>query len=301
MNPENKSLDELITGAISRETPEFDFNKWKQNHKKEIDIFESQVKPNSVTFERNIRMVTLWRKVGYIAASILIISSLVANFVLSQKVTGLKNELKQARHNIALAATDNTATINFYLKEHQKTIARYASQDSAASQPVLMHIDYDDILYYEFLDDEPEFMRPGIIFRGPLYRRQVGSSNAPAISNGHSLTLSEARETIDFGFVAPARLFPGYSLDQIRRIEDSDTIQLLYTDAISTVSLFEQPLEGQRGLGPQDFREYAVYNNQAEGGGTILAWRNDALSYVLIGNVEMSQLMNMAQSISTAR
>jgi len=39
---DNKNLDELISGAISREDPKFDFNKWKQAHKKEIEIFESQ-------------------------------------------------------------------------------------------------------------------------------------------------------------------------------------------------------------------------------------------------------------------
>jgi len=38
----NKNLDELILGAISREDPKFDFNKWKQAHKKEIEIFELQ-------------------------------------------------------------------------------------------------------------------------------------------------------------------------------------------------------------------------------------------------------------------
>jgi len=60
-------------------------------------------------------------------------------------------------------------------------------------------------------------------------------------------------------------------------------------------------LDGQRSLGPQDFREYAVFQNKGQGGGTILAWRDDVLSYVLIGNVEMSQLMNMAQSISAGK
>ncbi|HUV67752.1 MAG TPA: hypothetical protein VMW24_27930, partial [Sedimentisphaerales bacterium] len=69
----------------------------------------------------------------------------------------------------------------------------------------------------------------------------------------------------------------------------------------NSVSLFEQPLDGQRGLEPKDFREYAVFRNKEQTGGTILAWRDDALSYVLIGNTEMSQLMNMAQSISAGK
>ena len=78
-------------------------------------------------------------------------------------------------------------------------------------------------------------------------------------------------------------------------------MQLLYTDGIHSVSLFEQPLDGQRGLETKDFREYAVYRHTEQGAGTILAWRDGALSYVLIANTDMSQLMNMAQSISAGK
>ena len=38
----NKNFDELITGAIGRDKLRFDFNKWKDTHKKEIDIYKSQ-------------------------------------------------------------------------------------------------------------------------------------------------------------------------------------------------------------------------------------------------------------------
>jgi hypothetical protein len=78
-------------------------------------------------------------------------------------------------------------------------------------------------------------------------------------------------------------------------------MQLLYTNGINSISLFEQPLDGRRGLEPKDFREYAVFQNKGQAGGTILAWRDDALSYVLIGNAEMSQLMDMAQAISAGK
>ena len=37
-----KNLDEQICRAISREQPKFDFDKWKANHRKEIQIYESQ-------------------------------------------------------------------------------------------------------------------------------------------------------------------------------------------------------------------------------------------------------------------
>jgi hypothetical protein len=164
-----------------------------------------------------------------------------------------------------------------------------------------MRVNRHDILYYESLDDELGYMRPAIILRGPSSEREIDSSQAPAISNGHTLTLSEARQAAGFNPASPARLYPGYCLDEIRRVEGRDAIQLLYTDGIDSISLFEQPLNGQRGLGPKDFRAYAVYRNKGQAGGTIPAWTDSALSYVLIGNIEMSQLMDMAQSISAGR
>jgi hypothetical protein len=225
-----------------------------------------------ILVEGELWRFAFWRKAGYLAATFLIISSLVACFVLSGKNADLKYELEQARQDIALAATDDTTTINLYLREHQDVIARSASLQRSSPQPAQMRVNQDDILYYEFFDD-----------------------------GGHTLTLSDARKTAGFDLVSPLWFHSGYSLDQIRRIEDRDALQLLYTDGISTVSLFEQPLDGQRGLTRQDFREYAVYRNAEQSGGTILAWRDDELSYVLIGNTDMSQLMDMAQSISAGK
>jgi hypothetical protein len=306
MNTEksNKNLDELISKTIGRSTPKFDFDTWKHTHKKELDIFESQKAGKQISHSRpalNIRRIIFHRQMGYRAAAFLIVISLAACFVLSGKVTELKAELEQVRRDSAIAPTDDSATINFYLREHQDMLAQNASRNSAPIPPVQMHIDRDSILYYEMFDDQPDYMRPGIIVRGPSYQSQVGSPQAPAISNGHTLTLSEARQSADFNLVAPSRLFPGYCLDQIRRIEGRDAMQLLYTNGINSISLFEQPLDGRRGLEPEDFREYAVFQNKGKAGGTILAWRGDALSYVLIGNAEMSQLMDMAQSISAGK
>jgi len=258
-----------------------------------------QSKSQAVAGQASIWKIIAKSHAGKIAAALLVISTLTACFVLSQKVAELKNEL--ARRDANLAGTDETTTINLYLKEHRDIVARYASASSAPPQQLQMHVSRDDILYYEFLDDGPEFMSPGMIVRGPSYQRQISSPEAPVISNGHTLTLSEARKAADFELQAPARLFPGYCLDQIRRIEGRDALQLLYTDGINSVSLFEQPLDGQRRLSRRDFREYAVYQNAEQTGGTILAWRDDARSYVLIGNAELSQLMNMAQSISAGK
>ena len=260
-----------------------------------------QSKKQAVAERTNIWIMILKNNVGKIAASFLVVSSWAACFVLSGRVTDLRNELELARRDVAITPTDDSATINFFLKEHRDVIAQHASASPVVQQPAQMRVNPHDILYYEFLDDEPEYMSPGIIVRGPSSQQDIDLPKAPVISNGHTLTLSEARKTADFELHAPARLYPGYSLDQIRRIEGHDALQLLYTDGINSVSLFEQPLDGQRGLSRQDFREYAVYRNKGQAEGTILAWRDDALSYVLIGNIEMSQLMDMARVISAGK
>jgi len=237
---------------------------------------------------------------GGLAAALLVVTSWVA-FDLHREVADLRDELELARQDIPPARPDDTTTINLYLKEHQDIVARHASLSATALQPTQMRVDQHDVLYYEFFDDGPEYMRPGIIVRGPSSEQQIGSSKAPVISNGHTLTLSEARQAAGFDLVSPTWLRPAYALDQIRRIEGRDALQLLYTNGIDSVSLFEQPLDGQRGLSQEDFREYAVYRNTERSGGTILAWRDDELSYVLISSSDMSELMDMAQSISAGK
>ena len=265
-------------------------------------------KRQAATEQPSILKMIVKSKVSRVAAALLVVSSLVACFVLSGRVTDLKAELELARRDVAIAQrdaaiapTDDTTTINLYLKEHRDVVAQHASFRPATPQPGQMRVNQHDILYYEFLDDGPEYMRPGIIVRGPSSEREIDSSRAPVISNGHTLTLSEARQAAGFDLVSPSWLHPGYTLDQITRIEGCDALQLLYTNGVNSVSLFEQSLNGQRGLSRQDFREYAVYRNTEHAVGTILAWRDDELSYVLVGSTEMSQLMDMAQSISTGK
>jgi hypothetical protein len=262
---------------------------------------ENSKKESSTVYKPNMWRIIAGSRAGGLVAAFLIISSLVAILMQSREVTNLRHELELARHDAATAGTEESAIINFYVEEHQDIVARHASLSQAQSEPMQIRVSQDDILYYELLDDQPEYMHPGIIVRGPSSPRQISSSEAPVIANGHSLTLSEARKTANFELQAPPWLDPGYRLDQIRRIEGRDALQLLYTDGINSVSLFEQSLDGQRGLSRQDLREYAVYRNTGQTTGTILAWKDDALSYVLIGNAEMSQLMNMAQSISTGK
>ena len=119
---------------------------------------------------------------------------------------------------------------------------------------------------------------------------------APPISKGKILDLSQARKVVDFEPAAPARLHPGYILDSVRKIANYNSLHLIYTNGINTLSLFEQSLDGKNRLAAQDFREYAVYRSSQSA--TILAWRNGSVSFVLIGNEEMSRLMEIAQAVS---
>jgi len=328
MKDRNRQIDRYLDGSLDANEIKELFA-WLAESQQNAEVFARQsllhqhltelldggfVKPLETTSGKPSKPETVqvnvrsWRRIqrlvwaGGLAAAFLIIFSLVMALIRSQKeVTDLKHELELARHDAATVETDDSAIINFYAREHQDVVAQHASLSPAQSEPMQIRVSQDDILYYELLDGQPESMSPGIIVRGPSSQGQISPPKAPIISNGHTLSLSEAKETANFDLVAPLWLHPGYELDQIRRIDGREALQLLYTDGIRSVSLFEQPLDGQRGLEAKDFREYAVYRNAEQAAGTILAWKDHELSYVLIGNADMSQLMDIAQSISAGR
>jgi hypothetical protein len=172
---------------------------------------------------------------------------------------------------------DDLATINLYMTEHQEAVLQAASAESLDRQPARVSLSREDILYYEFVDGE----------------RQL------------SLTLPEARKAVSFEPVAPSRIHPGYILDGITKVPGRESLHLVYTNGIETLSVFEQPLGGKQGLAAEDFRKYAVYKSAAsaevasgQAGMTILAWKNTHVSFVLIGRAEMSRLMEFAQVFS---
>lgn len=202
---------------------------------------------------------------------------------------------------------DDLNTINLYLTEHQgavlKTVSNVLSPETGTRMPART----EDFLYYEQIDRFPQYSRPGVVFRGPSkYQRETPMSEIPSISKGEILDLPKAKIAVDFEPAAPTRLYPGYILDSVRKIENYNSLHLIYTNGINTLSLFEQSLDGKNMLAAQDFREYAVYrsNQSAQDMGktpdksTILAWRNGTVSFVLIGNEEMSRLMEIAQAVS---
>jgi hypothetical protein len=201
----------------------------------------------------------------------------------------------------------DTDTINFFLTEHKGVELKNVSGELAPQTEARISVPPEDFLYYEHIDGFPRYIRPGVVLRGPSkYQREIPKFDAPPISKGEILDLSQAWKAVDFEPVAPVRLHPGYILDSIRKIENFNSLHLVYTNGINTLSLFEQSLDGGAGLDAQDFREYAVYRSiqdnafpmTASDKATILAWRNGSVSFVLIGKEDMSLLMDLAQAIS---
>jgi len=206
------------------------------------------------------------------------------------------------RHSLqkpALKVPHDLATINFYLQEHQEVIVQTVSEETSTQPTAQMSVGRDDILYYEFIEKFPKFTEQGLIILGPLKREKIHSPKALTISNWN---------VVDFDPVAPPRLPHGFILDSIRKIAHYNSLHLLYTKGRDTISLFEQPLQGKGVLAAQDFREYATYlvvesdtGSKEQGRVTILAWSNGTLSFVLIGKKDMSQLMDIMQSISRTK
>jgi len=212
--------------------------------------------------------------------------------------------ISQQLQKPAPQARAELAPINFYLTEHQEAVAHTVPAGLSARSPSRIPIERDDLLYYELLDDFSETRRPGVILRGRATQEDVRPAPSPSGSREQVLPLDQARKAVDFPLVAPARLHPGYILDSVRKIAGRNCLHLLYTNGINTLSLFEQPANGERGLAAKDFRQYAVYRSEEpapeQAKVTILAWTSGEVALVLIGKAELSQLMDIGQLINEA-
>jgi len=201
----------------------------------------------------------------------------------------------------------DSETINLYLTEHQGAVLRAVSEEPASEIKTQISVPREAFYYYEYIDGFPRYSRPGVILKGPSKsQKEIPMPEVPTISKGEIVDLPQAWKAVDFEPVAPVRLHPGYILDSVRKIEDYNSLHLIYTNGINTLSLFEQSLDGTKGLAAQDFREYAVYRSieadelpmTGSDKATILAWRNGSVSFILIGNEEMTRLMEIAQTVS---
>lgn len=82
---DSKKLDELISGAIGRVKVQFDFDMWKQIHRKQIDIFKSQTSSGKALHSAeppNIWRTIMKSRITGIAAAIAVIASVIIGVTL---------------------------------------------------------------------------------------------------------------------------------------------------------------------------------------------------------------------------
>jgi hypothetical protein len=197
-------------------------------------------------------------------------------------------------------SNEKNVVINFYLKEHHKAIMEvdYSIQVS----PREIELGYENIFYYNTIKDSDRLSpgEAGLIIRAPYpngIKTSTDPSRAKNIVNGRNLTFQEAAEAVSFNIVASQTLYPGYFLESIKKIEKEECLQLIYTNGINTLSLFEQTLGSNKKFQSNDFREYVFYSEREKSAINILGWNNKDISFTLIGEEDLSQLMRIIREI----
>jgi len=227
------------------------------------------------------------RKIGPGLAAVLVIAALIAGYIRFSPTRIAEPEMEKI-------------TVNFYLKQHENAImqASYSTEPRQSG----IELGYEDVFYYDAArgPDREWPKEMGIFLRAPrrsVYPARREPSQADDLSNGHSLNLKEARESISFNVVAPHILHPGYFLENIRRIEGKECLQLIYTNGISTLSLFEQAFRSEEKFHSSDFREYVMYSKGNGEPVNIIGWNSAEVSFTLIGEQDLSHLMGIIRAI----
>ena len=227
------------------------------------------------------------RKMSPGLAAVLVIAALIAGYIrLSPTRIGEPEAEK--------------ITVNFYLKQHENAIMQ-ASYSTGPSQSGV-ELGYEDVFYYD-AGRGPDREWPGemgIFLRAPrrsVYTARREPSQADDISNGHSLSLKKAQEAVSFGVAAPQILHPGYFLENIRKIKGKECLQLIYTNGISTLSLFEQAFRSEEKFHSGDFREYVMYSKGNGEPVNIIGWNSADVSFTLIGEEDLPHLMGIIRAI----
>jgi len=219
-------------------------------------------------------------------------------------VTLLINNWLQKPFSISIK---DQATINFFLQEHQGAVVQSISNELLSRPASHLYVGRDDILYFEYVENHPKGIQPGMVIKGPKTKKHIALKKAPEITKGRSITKTEINLNVDFSPFVPEKLPNEYILTSIQAIEDYNALHLLFTRGLDTISLFQQSTRSPEGLSAQDFRDYALYCSQEpetdvniKGKGTILAWSNSNISFVLIGDADLSELMAIVTSINQA-
>ena len=94
MKPENndKEMDELITRAVSRQRPTFDFDKWRQDHQEEIQTYKAQAKkPSDPVKSSGSWRIIMKNPITKLAAAAVIIIAILAGlpFITTNSNSGI--------------------------------------------------------------------------------------------------------------------------------------------------------------------------------------------------------------------
>ena len=226
---------------------------------------------------------------------------LAAAVVIAALIVGV-NYIRRQSPRISAQESQGTEKIavNFYLKEHESAVrlASYSAQPSERG----IELGYEDVFYYDAArgPDREWPGETGVFLRGPRrssYPVRREPSRVADIANGHRLSLKEAQEAVSFTIAAPQILHPAYFLESIRKVEGSECLQLVYTNGIGTLSLFEQAFGSDGKLRSGDFREYVMYSRGSGGSDNIIGWNSAEVSFTLIGEEKLSHLMSIIRSI----
>lgn len=224
-----------------------------------------------------------------------------AAVVIFALIFGINYMRDSSSQNTVLDGSDGEKiSINFYLKEHEKALTKAAYSTHPSRRGI--DLGYEDLLYYNTVRGSHREWpgEAGIIIREPNYynypARKVPSPVAD-IANGKKLNLEEAQKAVSFKIIKSQTLYPGYFLESIKKIEGRECLQLVYTNGISTISLFEQALTSSEKFQSSDFREYVMYSRKGIRPVNIIGWNGAEVSFTLIGENDLSHFLNIIREI----
>jgi len=225
-------------------------------------------------------------------------AAVVVIFVLLFGINYIRDRSSQS--TIMDGSESEKISINFYLKEHEKALTKVAYSTHPSRRGI--DLDHEDLLYYNTVrGSQREWPgEAGIIIREPKYYKyptRKEPSPADDIANGQKLSLEEAQKAVSFKIIKSQTLYPGYFLESIKKIEGRECLQLVYTNGISTISLFEQALTSSEKVQSRDFREYVMYSRKGIRPVNIIGWNSAEVSFTLIGEDDLSHFLTIIREI----
>ncbi len=224
---------------------------------------------------------------------------LAAAAIIIAMLTGIDYMRRQPFQTTAQESREmEKISVNLYLKEHKNAVML----TSHSTQPTQREIElgYEDVFYYDAargLDGEWPG-EAGVFLRAP--RRSgypIHKEPSTDIANDRKLSLKEVREAVSFKIIAPQILHPAYFLESIRKVKGRECLQLIYTNGISTLSLFEQALGSEERFHSGDFREYIMYSKEGGEPVNIIGWNSAEVSFTLLGEEDLSHLMSIIRAV----